>query len=438
VDTASQLVLSARDVEGERQEAGALAAVLLRRATEMLELEVRPEARRALDGGRTPQPGAYEYYLQGRGYLQRHDRIDSLESALALFRRALAVDGRYAAAWAGQAEALLRKFELTKEPAIIPEARGSARRAIELDDRLATAQLTLGLLQGAVGEHAEAITSFRHALQLDPANVDALRELARAYDNAGSPQQAEATFKHAIELRPNFWAAYKDLGLFYNRHGRIEDAIPPLRHVIELTPDNYTGYANLAAMHLRLGRLADAAALLERSLALNRTAQAYSNLGTTYYFQKRYPDAAEMFLKAVELNPTDDRTWGNYADASRYAPGKTEEAVRAYREAAGHAQKLLAVNPRDAELRSRLAMYEVFAGEKKAALRDIDEALRGGREDGLVLFRSALVFEESGLRDRALHSIRGALARGHSEEIDKAPPLAALRRDPRYQDLVRQ
>jgi serine/threonine-protein kinase len=271
------------------------------------------------------------------------------------------------------------------------------------------------------------------ARELDPGDADAIRELARAYDDAGRLQDAEATFRQAIEIRPYYWAAYKDLGLFYNRHGRIEEAIPLLKHVIDLTPDNYTGYANLAAMHMRLGRHAEAAALLEKSLSLSHTAQAYSNLGVVYYLQKRYADAAGMFFKSVELDPTDDRTWGNYADATRYVPGKAEESARAYREAAAQAKKQLQVNPRHSELRSRLAMYEAFGGDKRTALREIAEALRGGQGDGLVQFRSALVYEVNGMREKALKSIRDALALGFSrEQIENAPPLEQLRRDPRY------
>jgi Flp pilus assembly protein TadD len=426
-------VLSARDVELQRKQADTLAAMLLRRASEMLELELRPETVHALDDARPPEPGAYEYYLQGRGYLQRHDRVESIDSALSLFEKALARGDRYAPAWAGRAEALLRKYERTKDPALIPLARTSAARAVELDSGMAAAHLTMGLLHRAAGDHAEAIRSFERALQIEPGSADAIRELARAFDDAGRTHAAEATFRRAIELRPNDWAAYKDLGLFYNRHGRIAEAIPQLRHVVELTPDNYSGYANLGALYLRLGRYAEAAASLERSLALNESGKAYSNLGMVYYFQKRYREAAQTFLKAVELQPADDRTWGNYADASRYVPGKAEEAARAYREASAQVKKQLAIDARNPELRSRLAMYEVFGGDRKGALRDVEEALQGGATDGLVLFRAALVFEENGMRERALQSVRAALAAGYSrEEIEKAPPLDRLREDPRY------
>ena len=146
-----------------------------------------------------------------------------------------------------------------------------------------------------------------------------------------------------------------------------------------------------------------------------------------------------MFLKAVELDPSDDRTWGNLADASRFVPERASEASRTYREAAAHAEKQLVLNPRDADLRSRLAMYRVSAGENQVALREIDRALRTAPQDGEVLFRAALVFEQSGKRERALEAVRRALEGGFSrEEIEKAPPLDALRRDPRFISLNRR
>src|SRR5207245_1221774 len=81
-------------------------------------------------------------------------------------------------------------------------------------------------------------------------------------------------------------------------------------------------------------------------------------------------ERVDLSIKARELEPADERTTGNDADASRYVAGKQMEVARAYREAAAQAQKQLGVNPRNAELRSRLAMYQVFAGDKRSALRE--------------------------------------------------------------------
>jgi serine/threonine-protein kinase len=435
VDTETHNILDSRRVELPRSRAWALPGLLVNHVSQMLDLELRPEA--PASPGRAAAPGAYELYLQGRGYLQRYDRLESLDSAMAVLQKALARAPDYAPAWAGKAEVSLRLFNLAKEPRQLTEARESAQHAILLDENLVAARVTMGLIDLAAGQHAEAIANLEKAIALEPGNVDAVRELANAYDAAGRTQEAEARLRHAIELRPNYWAAYKDLGLFYHRHGRIEDAIPPFKSVIDLTPDNYLGYANLAAMYLRLGRHAEAAAMLERSLALSPTAQAYSNLGTAQYFQKRYRDAAANHLKALELSPLDDRIWGNLADAYRWVPGKANASARAYREAVAQVQKQLAVNPKDAEIRSRLAMYEVSLGHRAEALRDTWQALRTSPRDGQVLFRAALVYEQSGMRERALSSLGSALAGGFSkEEVEKAPPLEALRRDPRYREIA--
>ena len=430
VDTDTQRVLDSRRVDVPRSEASSLPGLLVNDVSQMLDVELRPDTPRV--------PGATELYLQGRGYLQRYDRSESLDSAMTVLQKALAHAPGYAPAWAGKAEVSLRRFNLDKEPRHLADARESARRAIGLDGNLAAARVTMGLIELAAGQHWEAISSLEKAIALEPGSVDAVRELANAYDAAGRSPEAERTLRHAIELRPNYWAAYKDLGLFYNRHGRIAEAIGPFKSVIELTPDNYIGYANLAAMYLRLGRHAEAAAMLERSLALSPTAEAYSNLGTVHYFQKRYREAADNYLKALELSPLDDRTWGNLADAYRWVPGKEDASARAYREAIAQVQKLLAVNPKDGELRSRLAMYEVSLGDRAAAQRDLAQALQASPADGQVLFRSALVYEQSGMRDRAIESLRLALTGGFSkEEVEKAPPLEALRRDPQYRQLVK-
>jgi serine/threonine-protein kinase len=437
VDTKTLLMLGARDLEVPRAKISALQGLLLQRVSEMLELELRPEARRALEAGLTPVPGAYEFYLQGRGYLQRYDRQDNLDNALAVFQKALTHDPSYALAWAGQAEAWLRSYRLSRDPQLLARARESAGRAVELKDQLAPVHITMGLIQTAAGEHPQAIASFERALKLEPGSADAVRELANAYDAAGRTPEAEATYRRAIQMRPDSWAAYKDLGLFYNAHGRIGEALPWLQGVVELTPDNYAGYANIGAIYLRLGRYVQAAAMLERSLALNPNSQSYSNLGTVYYFQERYREAAAMYLKAVELTPTDDRTWGNLGDAYRWVPGKAEESARAFRQAAAQAEKQVAASPRDADLRSRLAMYRISVGEGDAAQAQIAEAVKLAPQNGQVLYRAALVYEQSGMRARALETLRAALRAGFSqEEIEKAPPLAALRKDPAYWKLL--
>jgi tetratricopeptide (TPR) repeat protein len=246
------------------------------------------------------------------------------------------------------------------------------------------------------------------------------------------------TYRKALQLRPSDWAAYQDLGIFYSRHSRMKEALPLFQQVVELTPDNYEGYTNLGGVYLALGELEKAAKALEKSLELKPTADATTNLGTAYYYERRYADAARYYRKATGMHPNDSLLWGNLGDADRWA-GAADDASRDYQQAIALLEKQLTVNQFSADLWSRLAMYNAAMGEHEKALGPLRRALRLNSKDSRVLFRSALVYEEAGQRDRALDSIRAAVAAGYSsEEIGKAPPLEKLRRDPRYLALMQK
>jgi serine/threonine-protein kinase len=293
-------------------------------------------------------------------------------------------------------------------------------------------------VQLARGQHADAIVSLQRALELEPKNGDALRELANAYEAAGRNADAEATYRRAIDLRQNSWAAYKDLAVFLNQRGRLTEAATYFERVVALTPDSYSGYNNLGGIYLRLRRPEDAERVLRKSLALRPTAVAYANLGSiAYYVRHDYAQASEMFRKATELNDTDDRLWGALADSYRWAPGQKEEASAAFRRALALANQQASVDPRDAQLRSRRALYYSALGQHGSAQQEIAQAEAAAPGNGQILFRAAIVHEQAGRRAEALRSLGAALDAGFPvNEIVNAPPLRALREDPAGARLI--
>jgi len=433
VDTRTQFVREARDFDLPRDDIPGVGRLLVQKVADMLEMDSAAQPQGGPGDAFAVSSQATRLYLQGRGHLQRPDRVENLDLALAAFDGALKADPGFALAHAGKAEAWLRRNQIIRDPAALEQARGSVRRAVESGGNLAQVVLTAGLVQLAGGEHAQAIDSFRRALEIEPANPDAIRELGNAYDAAGETANAEATFLRAVQLRPDSWATSRDLGVFYNRHGRLQDALTQLQRVVAMTPDSYRAYANLGGIYLRLGRHVEAAGALRKSLALRPTTGAYMNLGTVDYFEGRYREAAESYRKATQLSPSDERAWGALADALRWVPGNEDEMAGAYAQAIAFGEQQAALNPNNADLRSLLAMYHAYAGHRDAADRALREALRLAPENGAVLFRAALVHEQLGRRQRALAAIQEALRAGYSrEEIGKAPTLEALRRDPGY------
>jgi tetratricopeptide (TPR) repeat protein len=436
IDTRTRLIISAGDVDASREQVSTLSPLLLRKVSDMLALEIQPAASRPLQEA-TPAPPAYALYLQGRGYLQRYDRLENVDRAVEVFDEALKRDPGFALAHAGAAEAWLRRYRSSRDLTALENARASSRRGIELQPDLAQVHFTAGLVESTAGDYGAAVGRFQQALRVEPANADALRELGNAHDKAGSVAEAESTFRQAVQLRPDSWAACKDLGVFYNRHGRMEEALPWFQRVVALTPDSYASYSNLGGIYLRLGRHAEAASALQRSLSLRPTAVAHVNLGNIRYFEGRFREASESYRKATELAPADERAWGALADALRWLPGTADEMAGAYAQAIALAERRVAAQRNDSELRSRLAMYRAFAGDGQGADADLREAIRLDPLDGTVVFRSALIHEQLGRREQALGAIEQALRTGYSrEEIGHAPALEALRRDSRYARIM--
>jgi tetratricopeptide (TPR) repeat protein len=405
----------------------------------MLKVRVKPEAHRALAVGLPANPGAYEFYIQGRGYLQRYDLIENLDSAIDVFQQALDRDSTYALAYAGIAEAYLRKYYFTKEPALISEARRTAHQAIQLDDSLAPVHYAMGLIHAAGGEYEFAIERFKNSIKLQP-EPDAYRELANAYDASNNTVQAEATYRTAIQMRPTYWAGYRDLAVFYQTHGRFTEALPLFERVIRLTPDNYSGLTNLGGLYLRIGMPSRAIEYFQRALAIRPAYQIYHNLGTAFYQQRQYEDAIAAYEKATQLAPSDARPWAALGDVYLVMPQPqyAEEMRRAYTHAIDLIENELIVNPKDGRNMARIASWRVVM-DKERALKEIGEALRLSPHDNFVLAHAAEVYEQSGMRDAAWAAVKSAIELGFSRyEIESWSKLVRLVQDERYVAFIQK
>ena len=88
-----------------------------------LELELAPQERDALTDHGTIRPAAYDFYLQGRGYLRDYQKPESIDSAITVFTKALDQDPDYALALAGLGEAYWQKYRLTRDASLHREGQ---------------------------------------------------------------------------------------------------------------------------------------------------------------------------------------------------------------------------------------------------------------------------------------------------------------------------
>ncbi len=410
---------------------------LLKGAVRMLDMELPPEVRQTLAAGGTSNAAAYESYVMGRGRLERYESPENLVAAIDHFQKAIALDPGFALAFAGLGEARWRWSELISDPALVEQALDDCAEALRIAPDLASVHGTLGLIDMGKGLVTEAIREFEKALMSDPADQDATLGMAEALESSGNLEKAEEIYRKAIAMKPSRWTGYIAFGAFYATTGRLAEAEAMFRKALDLTPDNIRVLNNLMAVYWYQKRDDLAKAMFERSLSVRPNADAYSNMGTLVFFAGRYREAVKLFEQSVRLDAGSSIIWGNLGDSYRYVPGNAEKARQAYEQAILLAGREKEINPRNANLRARLAFYLAHAGKGESALAELDEALRLAPAAPGVLKKAVLVYEQLGMREKALSAAARFLGSGGtSAELEADPDLSRMTGDAVFRKLV--
>lgn len=409
--------------------------------TGMLEVKLLPQTRKILAAGNTIISKAYDFYLQGRGYLVNYNDHENVENAVGLFQKAIKEDSKYALAYAGLGEAYWRKYELTKDPGWVNPAIDNCNRALGLNNLLAPVHITLGIIYRGTGKYEEAVTEFKRALEIDPVNSDAFRELAGTYSDQGKLEEAENTYLKAIELRPSYWANYYGLGLFYNRNGEYEKAEKQYLKVTALSPFNYKAYATLGGIYLLMERNDDARNMFERSIEIFPNYGAYSNLGTLYFMEKNYEQAARMYEKALEINDRFYPLWGNLATCYKLSSIESENAKTeaTFKHAIQLTEEKLGINPNDPAVLSMAAVYYAELTNAEKARHYIEKALAQAPGDVELEFRAAEVYAMIGDKEKSFNYLKKLLEGGYSlQRIQQSPVLQELQKEDRFRELIKK
>jgi serine/threonine-protein kinase len=401
-----------------------------------LNIPLRTDEQRALANHGTTFPEAYQYFLQGRGYLLEAFTPETFKSAQIMFNQALRIDPNYGAAKAALGESWLTAYETNRQPSDIEQARKACSDAVALGNAGADGHVCLGTLAQETGKATDAASEFQEALQLEPANDQASIGLAKAYEQLNQLDKAEAVYKQAIALRPNYYRGYDLLGGFYFRNADYSNAEKMFRTAAEKNPQSFSAFSNLGIALMSQDKDADAVEALKRSLAIRPTAPAYGNLGVALFRLRRFPEAAAEFRHSIQLSPGIYDKWGSLAD-SEYYGGNRVQAMNDYRKAIALATAELKASPNDASVLGDLAGYYSMIGDASQAIDFLNRSLAINHTDKELMFNAALLYNQIHQTGPALEWLGKALAAGYAPSVvAKAAGLDNLHANTRYQQLM--
>jgi eukaryotic-like serine/threonine-protein kinase len=401
-----------------------------------LNIPLRTDEQRALAAHGTTFPEAYQYFLQGRGYLLEAFTPETIKSAQIMFNEALRIDPNYGAAKAGLGESWLYAYGNNHQAADMEQARKACEGAVRLGNAGADGHICLGRLAQDTGKPADAAAEFQKALQLEPASDRASIGLAKAYEALNQPEKAEAVYKQAIALRPNFWRGYDQLGGFHFRSADYPRAEQMYRIATEKDPQSFRSYSNLAAALSAQGKDMEVVEALKKSIALHPTPDAYSNLGAALFKLRRFDEAAKRFQQSIQLAPDAYDNWSALGDAEYYG-GHRDQAVKDYKKGVELATAQLKASPNDAGILGDIAGMYSMLGDAPQAIDFMNRALAINHTDNVLMFNAALLYNQLHQLGPALEWLGKALQAGFSRSVvASAPALDNLHSNPRYQQLI--
>jgi DNA-binding winged helix-turn-helix (wHTH) protein len=264
------------DCEAGREASRTSQRVAILMASSVLILVLLGVTWRALDhtgtsrlAGSHPRPAqtvsgaAYARYQSGRLHLERHLPGD-VDAAIGDFEAAIQLDGTFAAAYAGKADAQFFRYWTTGMHDDIAQARLAIRTAIASDPNSSYGHAVRCRLLGTYDWlFAEAEAECRRAVDLDPQNHEARRELALLLNAIGQRDEALKEVDAAIAIAPtSFNKQTRGLLLYFNR--RFDEAIVQLKQVEATDPEYVESSRFLARCYEQKAEYAQALEVLIR------------------------------------------------------------------------------------------------------------------------------------------------------------------------------
>ena len=236
VDVATNRQIWGNTYKGKLDDIFDIQEQVAQQIVEALKLKLTFSEKVSLTKRQTLNAQAYDLYLRGEDYLYRLTKR-SVERAIQLFEKAIELDPRYAAAYAGCSGAYGQMYWLfSRDERYREKARELSFKALMYDNNLAEAYTAMGVSYFIWGKFEEAAASARKAIELDPEDFIAHWTLGRIHFANGEYEQAYEMYQRVIKLKPEFLNAYSDLRMTCQRLGREDDAEVARNELLERMP----------------------------------------------------------------------------------------------------------------------------------------------------------------------------------------------------------
>jgi tetratricopeptide (TPR) repeat protein len=236
-----------------------------------LKIKILGEEKKKVLKSHTEDVEALNLYMKGNFFLNKRT-ADSQEKAQGYFEGALKRDPNFALPYAYIARTFSIRgiWGFLSPSESFPKARKYSEKALELDETIAEAWMSLGLINSFYEWDQEA---------------------------------AEKKYLKALEINPGSGAAHYGYGLFLMCMSRFEESIREMRRAVELDPLS-AAFNTMLATSLRWAHRDDEAKMwYKKALEMDPTSyDVHYNFAIMNMMEGKYKEAVTSFKKAIKLS----------------------------------------------------------------------------------------------------------------------------------------
>jgi len=349
IDAATEEHLWSDVYDRDLEDAFAIQTDIAKRIAKALRVRVLQSETFRIEKKATGIPEAYSLYLKGRHSLNTRTQ-KGLKAAIQHFENSIKHDPNFALAYTGLADAysILASYSLEYIPPRegFPKAKTAAEKALSLDDHLAEAHASLGLVKfyyewdwssaeaelkkalelnpgyaqahqyyadfvKSFGRFEEALGEMKKALALDPLSysintgIGHILYLSRQYD------QAIDQYSKIVETDPAFVPARLWFGRPYMQKGMFKEAIEQSEQAVRLAKESTVSLATLGQAYASAGMEAEARKVLDRLIERSRKQYVPSYWIALVHMSMGNKDEAFAWLERAYQERSSWLVWAN-------------------------------------------------------------------------------------------------------------------------------
>ncbi len=267
------------------------------------EAVLSPEEKRVVEKKPTENIEAYNLYLHGRYFSNKHTE-NGFKKGIEYFEQAINIDKKYALAYVGLAQCYKELSRLSFLPFKegYPRAKKAVIMALELDNSLGEAYATLGSLKMITEWNIYGPEfDFQRALELNPGSMEVYKLYTQYLTWIGKFDSGITIAKRAIELDPLTPLTNFNLGFIFFYAGHYDESINQLNNTLDLDPKFVWSHMYLAYNYVLKGMYDKAITYADNVISIWPTVHRTIPFGFMgwVYSKSGKPDKAQKLLEQL-------------------------------------------------------------------------------------------------------------------------------------------